>query len=83
MSNMRFGKEFLFDELEDANMVYYCMILCVGDEARGKGIGTELIRRGYNIAKKVNQIFIFDNLYEPILSILLAHTVKLMQSLDI
>ena len=44
-------------DLEDANTVYMCMILSVGEEARGKGLGTELIKRGYEVAKKVTNIY--------------------------
>ena len=50
---LKYGKEHIFSELEDAKKVYYCMILSVGSEARGKGLGTELIKRGYEIAKQV------------------------------
>ena len=54
MQKLRIGPEYIFLDLEDADMVYECMCLSVGKEARGKGLGTELIRRGYEIAKKVN-----------------------------
>ena len=53
LAKMRIGHEYMFVDLEDADMIYMCLFLCVGKEARGKGIGTELIRRGYDIAKKV------------------------------
>ena len=53
LEKMRYGPEYVFVDLEDADMIYECMFLCVGKEARGKGLGTELIRRGYEIAKKV------------------------------
>ena len=45
-------------DLEDANTVYMCMILSVGEEARGKGLGTELIKRGYEVAEKVSNFFL-------------------------
>jgi hypothetical protein len=51
---LRMGQEYIFVDLEDADMVYECMFLSVGKEARGKGLGSELIKRGYEIAKKVN-----------------------------
>ena len=53
LEKMRYGPEYVFVDLEDADMIYECMFLCVGKEARGKGLGTELIRRGYELAKKV------------------------------
>ena len=44
----------MFQDLEDANMIYLAILLSVGREARGKGLGTELMRRGYEIAKQVS-----------------------------
>merc|ERR1719510_814785 len=32
-------------------MIYFCMVLSVGSTERGKGLGTELIKRGYKLAK--------------------------------
>ena len=51
---LRFGHEYMFQDLEDANMIYLCILLSVGSEAREKGLGTELFRRGYQIAKEVS-----------------------------
>ena len=53
LEKAKYGHHHVFVNLEDADMVYLCMFLCVGKEARGKGLGTELFRRGYEIAKKV------------------------------
>ena len=50
----------MFQDLEDANMIYLAMLLSVGSEARGKGLGTELMRRGYEIAKKVCSVYLSD-----------------------
>jgi len=50
--NLPYGKQYMFDELEEGKVIYYCMILSVGSEARGKGLGTEMIKRGYSLAKK-------------------------------
>ena len=50
---LRFGHQYMFQDLEDANMIYLAILLSVSSEARGKGLGTELMRRGYEIAKQV------------------------------
>ena len=55
LENLPYGKQCMFDELEDAKVIYYCMPLSVGSEARGKGLGTELIKRGYSLAKQVSK----------------------------
>ena len=55
---LRYGNQYAFMDLEDANTVYMCMILSVGEEARGKGLGTELIKRGYEVAKKVTHFYL-------------------------
>ena len=44
----------MFQDLPNANFIYYCTLLSVGSEAQGKGIGTELFRRGYELAKQVS-----------------------------
>ena len=54
MEKLRFGHEYMFQDLEDANMIYLAILLSVGSEARGNGIGTELMKRGYQIAKEVS-----------------------------
>ena len=51
---LRYGHDYMFKDLEDANMIYLAILLSVGREARGKGLGTELMRRGYEIAKGVS-----------------------------
>ena len=53
---LRFGHEYMFQDLENANMIYKCLILSVGREARGKGLGTELMKRSYIIAKEVSSL---------------------------
>ena len=53
LEEIRYGHHMAFEELEDAQMIYFCMVLSVGSTERGKGLGTELIKRGYNLAKKV------------------------------
>ena len=58
MESLRFGHQYMFQDLEDANMIYLAQLLSVGSEARGKGLGTELMRRGYEIAKEVNFVYI-------------------------
>ena len=55
MNKTRYGHQYMFQDLEDANMIYLCMVLSVGVEARGKGLGTELIKRGYQTAKEVSE----------------------------
>ena len=66
---LRYGNQYAFMDLEDANTVYMCMILSVGEEARGKGLGTELIKRGYEVAKKVSNFFltVASNFEPPIM----------------
>ena len=54
VDTLHYGKQQMFDDLKDAKMIYYCMALSVGSEARGKGLGSELIKRGYKIAKDVS-----------------------------
>ena len=58
MESLRLGPEYMFQDLEDANMIYYSQVLSVGSEARGKGLGTELMRRGYKIAKEVSPVYL-------------------------
>ena len=53
VERLRFGHQYMFQDLEDANMIYLAILLSVSSEARGKGLGTELMRRGYEIAKQV------------------------------
>ena len=51
---LRFGPQYMFEDLENANTIYKCLILSVGREARGKGLGTELMKRSYELAKQVS-----------------------------
>ena len=62
MEELRFGNQYVFQDLDDANMVYMAILLSVGREARGKGLGTELmIFRGYQVAKKVKLGYFANN----------------------
>ena len=60
IESLRLGPEYMFQDLEDANMIYEAQVLSVASEARGKGLGTELMRRGYKIAKEVNSVNLTD-----------------------
>lgn len=51
---LRFGPPYMFEDLENANTIYRCLMLSVGREARGKGLGTELMKRSYELAKQVS-----------------------------
>lgn len=61
MEELRFGNQYVFQDLDDANMVYMAILLSVGREARGKGLGTELMKRGYQVAKKVKFGYFLNN----------------------
>ena len=61
MEELRFGNQYVFQDLDDANMVYMAILLSVGREARGKGLGTELMKRGYQVAKKVKLGYFLNN----------------------
>ena len=50
--DLNYGKVKAFEELKDADKIYFAANVCVSDKARGLGLGTELVRRGYDIAKK-------------------------------
>ena len=54
---MGYGHAYMFKQLPDAKMIYYCILLSVSSEAQGKGLGTELFRRGYELAKQVKNMF--------------------------
>ena len=54
---LRYGHQYMFKDLESANIIYLAILLSVGRAARGKGLGTELMRRGYEIAKGVSKIY--------------------------
>ena len=45
-----YGKYLAFEEIKEADTLYFCHLLCVGREARGKGLGLELIKRGHKLA---------------------------------
>ena len=51
---LRFGHPYVFEDLQNADMIYLAILLSVGRDARGQGLGTELMRRGYEIAKGVS-----------------------------
>jgi len=50
--DLNYGKCNAFQELKDADKIYFAANVCVSDKARGFGLGTELVKRGYDIAKK-------------------------------
>ena len=50
--DLHYGKRQAFDELKAAKRMYFAASLCISDNARGMGLGTGLVRRGYDIAVK-------------------------------
>ena len=50
--DIRYSKSIAFEELKDTDMIYFANCVCVSSKARGLGLGTELVKRGYDIAKK-------------------------------
>ena len=52
--DLRYSKCKAFDELKDADMIYFAANVCVCRKARGLGLGTELVKRGYELAKTVD-----------------------------
>ena len=48
--DLNYSKSQAFAELKDAKRIYFCATVCVSDKARGMGLGTELVKRGYDIA---------------------------------
>ena len=50
--DLNYGKLQAFEELKDTDQIYFAANVCVSDKARGCGLGTELVKRGYDIAKK-------------------------------
>ena len=54
--DIHYDEELMFEQCGNVEMVYHCWVLSVGVEAQGKGLGTELIKRGYKLAKKVNSV---------------------------
>ena len=53
MSDLHFSKLDAFNELTDSgDSIYFACSLSVSAEVRGKGLGAELLRRGYKIAKE-------------------------------
>ena len=55
MEKLGFGHSYMFKQLPDAKMIYYCTLLSVSSEVQGKGLGTELFKRGYELAKQVGK----------------------------
>ena len=47
-----YGKLAAFTDLKDAERIYFAANICVASKARGLGLGSELVKRGYDIAKK-------------------------------
>ena len=52
MKDLKYAKVTAFEELKDAKRIYFASNVCVSGKARGLGLGSELIKRGYDIAKK-------------------------------
>jgi len=50
--DLNYGKVEAFDELSDTDRIYFAALVCVSKKARGAGLGTELIQRGYDMARK-------------------------------
>ena len=51
---LRYGHQYMFQDLDNANKIYLGVLISVGRAARGKGLGTELMKRGYELAKGVS-----------------------------
>ena len=49
--DLKYSKCNAFEELKDTDMIYFAANVCVSSKARGLGLGTELVKRGYEIAK--------------------------------
>ena len=49
---MKYGQKYAFSDLKDANKIYFAANVCVSATGRGLGLGSELVRRGYKIAKQ-------------------------------
>ena len=49
--DLNYGKNEAFEELKDIDKIYFAANVCVSNKARGCGLGTELVKRGYEIAK--------------------------------
>ena len=52
MKDLNYGKENAFIELRDADKIYFATKVCVSPRARGCGLGSELVKRGYDIARR-------------------------------
>ena len=50
--DLKYGQAYAFKELKDANKIYFASNVCVSAKSRGLGLGSELVRRGYTIAKQ-------------------------------
>ena len=50
-NDLKYSKCNAFEDLKDTDMIYFAANVCVSSKARGLGLGTELIKRGYEIAK--------------------------------
>ena len=51
MKDLKYGKQNAFEDLTDTDRIYIATKVCVSDKARGLGLGTELVKRGYDIAR--------------------------------
>ena len=59
IDDLNYGKTAAFQELKDADKIYFAANVCVSDKARGCGLGTELVKRGYEIAKKAGCLYTY------------------------
>ena len=50
--DLSYSKCKAFEELKDTDMIYFAANVCVSGKARGMRLGTELVKRGYELAKK-------------------------------
>jgi N-acetylglutamate synthase-like GNAT family acetyltransferase len=52
MRDISYSKTHAFKELTDCDKIYFATKVCVSPKARGCGLGSELVKRGYHIAKQ-------------------------------
>jgi len=52
MKDLRYGKQHAFEDLIDTDRIYIATKVCVSAKARGLGLGTELVKRGYDLARR-------------------------------
>ena len=50
--DLKYSQIDAFRELKDSDKIYFAANVCVSAKSRGLGLGSELVRRGYSIAKQ-------------------------------